>query len=295
MFFGRSGARVNLESCFSLLITCPAAETGYLKAQTVPEQSSIAYARLKFFVTAFPGEANDLTSLLAASKATGTAPAAPSSLSAIALSSNQIQLIWQDNSTNESSFKIERAPTSTGSWKQIATVGANVTIYTNAGLNASTTYYYRVRAYNQKGNSGYTAVAGATTLAVSTPCTVTISASASPSAGGSLTGGGPVSCNSSVTLTATSNIGYTFANWTEGGSVVSSSASYTFTASANRTLVANFVAAPTSSGITNNLTGCWAFDSASVSGTTALDSSGLGNHATLQGTTLPAIMPGKIA
>src|SRR6185436_19649112 len=34
--------------------------------------------------------------------------------------------------------------------------------------------------------------------------------------------------------------GYSFVNWTEGGTVVSSAASYTFTASANRTLVANF-------------------------------------------------------
>src|SRR5207302_8783172 len=39
--------------------------------------------------------------------------------------------------------------------------------------------------------------------------------------------------------------------------------------------------------------GYWTFDSANVSGTTALDSSGSGNNGTLQGTVLPSIVPGK--
>jgi uncharacterized repeat protein (TIGR02543 family) len=41
-------------------------------------------------------------------------------------------------------------------------------------------------------------------------------------------------------VTATANTGYTFANWTENGTVVSTNASYTFTVEANRNLVANF-------------------------------------------------------
>ncbi|MHB8339425.1 MAG: ice-binding family protein, partial [Ignavibacteriaceae bacterium] len=57
--------------------------------------------------------------------------------------------------------------------------------------------------------------------------------------------GGTFNSGSSVTITATANNGYTFANWTENGNVISVNASYTFTLSANRTLVANFTAAPT--------------------------------------------------
>jgi hypothetical protein len=49
------------------------------------------------------------------------------------------------------------------SFKQIATVGANVTTYADTGLKASTTYRYRVSAYNSGGNSGYSNIAGATT------------------------------------------------------------------------------------------------------------------------------------
>jgi len=69
-----------------------------------------------------------------------------------------------------------------------------------------------------------------------------VNVSASPSEGGTVTGGGVFQSGASCTVTATANTGYTFANWTENGSVVSSNASYTFTVNANRTLVANFTA-----------------------------------------------------
>jgi len=73
----------------------------------------------------------------------------------------------------------------------------------------------------------------------------TVATSESPAAGGITSGGGTVDDGSSVTVVATPNLGYTFANWTEGGVAVSSSATYTFTATADRALVANFTAVPT--------------------------------------------------
>jgi titin len=92
-------------------------------------------------------------------------PAAPTSLAATATSSSQINLSWVDNSDNESGFKIERCSDSgCTSFAQIATVGANGTTYSNTGLTASTTYSYRVRAYNGVGDSGYSNAASATTL-----------------------------------------------------------------------------------------------------------------------------------
>ena len=82
------------------------------------------------------------------------------------------------------------------------------------------------------------------------PVNYTISVSASPSAGGTVSGGGTFVAGSPHTVTATANGGYTFANWTENGSVVSSSASYVFTLNSNRSLVANFnvIAPPTFGG-----------------------------------------------
>src|SRR5439155_10077672 len=72
------------------------------------------------------------------------------------------------------------------------------------------------------------------------PAYVTVSTSSSPTGAGATTGGGTVTSGSGVTVTASANAGYTFANWTENGTVVSTSASYTFAANANRNLLANF-------------------------------------------------------
>jgi titin len=95
--------------------------------------------------------------------AVGPPPNAPSNLVATPMSSSRIDLTWQDNSSDETGFKIERK-TGSGSYAQIATVGAGVTSYNNTALTASTTYYYRVRAYNAAGNSDYSNEASATTL-----------------------------------------------------------------------------------------------------------------------------------
>jgi|GEM_PF-661388 len=95
--------------------------------------------------------------------AIGPPPAAPSSLVATPISSYQIDLTWQDNSGDETGFKIERK-TGSGSYSQIATVGAGVTGYSSTRLSASTTYSYRVRAYKSTLNSDYSEEATATTL-----------------------------------------------------------------------------------------------------------------------------------
>jgi hypothetical protein len=76
--------------------------------------------------------------------------------------------------------------------------------------------------------------------AVPTQCTYSIATSASPLGGGSAGPGGTANCGSSVTLCASPNAGYSFANWTENGSLACSTLCYTFTANTNRNLVANF-------------------------------------------------------
>jgi hypothetical protein len=91
-------------------------------------------------------------------------PAAPDSLIATPVSNGQINLTWTDHADNEGGFKIERKASAGGTFGQIATVGANVTSYSNTGLPAGKTYYYRVRAFNAGGNSAYSNEVNATTL-----------------------------------------------------------------------------------------------------------------------------------
>ena len=93
-------------------------------------------------------------------------PLAPSSLEALPVSENEINLSWTDNAVNEEGFKIERS-TDGLSFNQIATVGADVTVYTDSGLPPATNYAYRVRAYNSSGASNYSNTATSVTLSPS--------------------------------------------------------------------------------------------------------------------------------
>src|SRR6266478_927658 len=82
-----------------------------------------------------------------------TVPTAPSSLVATDSSTTQINLAWNDNSSNELGFKIYRK-LNNGPFSQVATtVSWNATSYNDTGLTADQTYSYEVIAYNSAGTS----------------------------------------------------------------------------------------------------------------------------------------------
>ncbi|HEV2844746.1 MAG TPA: fibronectin type III domain-containing protein, partial [Thermoanaerobaculia bacterium] len=90
-----------------------------------------------------------------------TAPAAPGALAAQAASTTEIDLTWQDNSSNEDAFRVEQLVD--GAFQEIRTVGAGVTSTRVGGLTAATPYSFRVRASNAAGDSVYSNTAAATT------------------------------------------------------------------------------------------------------------------------------------
>ena len=92
----------------------------------------------------------------------GTVPNDPTGLTASADSSSQITIDWADTANNESGFTIERS-LDNSAWSVIDTAGLNATRYTDTGLDSETLYYYRVKAFNATGDSGYTDTASATT------------------------------------------------------------------------------------------------------------------------------------
>jgi hypothetical protein len=77
-----------------------------------------------------------------------TDPAPPSNQAVTVMTSTTITIQWQDNSNNELGFQIQRATATIGPWIIAGNVGANVTSFTDVGLNPSTTYYYQVAAFN---------------------------------------------------------------------------------------------------------------------------------------------------
>ena len=66
------------------------------------------------------------------------------------VSGSKVTLKWDDTSSNELGFEIERKEGSKSKYRVVATVGQNVTTYTDTGLSPGTTYHYRVRAYNSQ-------------------------------------------------------------------------------------------------------------------------------------------------
>ncbi|MGH7451162.1 MAG: fibronectin type III domain-containing protein, partial [bacterium] len=143
---------------YTQIATVGANLTSYSNAGLKP---NTAYS---YRVFAYNAGGNSGYSNVANAKTLPSPPAAPSALAATVMSSNRIDLSWQDNANDELIFIIERKTGLLGTYAEIVKVNANVTSYSNTGLSPNTKYFYRVRAYkNVGGNSGYSNEASATT------------------------------------------------------------------------------------------------------------------------------------
>ena len=89
-------------------------------------------------------------------------------LFALNASAAQVSIAWDDNSLDETGFKIERAAAG-GGFVQIATVGANVVTYTDGTTVTGTEYSYRVSATNDAGTSNYSNTVSNAPLITSQP------------------------------------------------------------------------------------------------------------------------------
>ena len=93
-----------------------------------------------------------------------TVPAAPTGLTATAVSASAVDLARFDNATNETGYVLERSPNGTDSCTVVAgSLAASTTTYRDATVAASTAYWYRVKAVNGAGSSGYSNTATVTT------------------------------------------------------------------------------------------------------------------------------------
>jgi hypothetical protein len=105
-------------------------------------------------------------------------PFSPSNLILEVISPDQINVKWNDTSTNELGFAVERK-TGNGQFIEIGRVGQNVVIYNDKGLSANSSYTYRIRAYNNAGYSPYTEEKSATTQSLKFISTTDLSKSSS--------------------------------------------------------------------------------------------------------------------
>lgn len=106
---------------------------------------------------------------LALTATRSSVPTNPSNLTATAISDDRIDLDWNDNSNNETEFRVE-SKVGSGAFVDIGTVPANVSAASVIGHDPSTTYTFRVRAHNASGYSGYSNEASATTFSGPSVC-----------------------------------------------------------------------------------------------------------------------------
>jgi PKD repeat protein len=104
-------------------------------------------------------------------------PAAPSGLTA-RLATGAIVLTWQDNSSDETAFSLERSEYTGAAWTSfaaVATLPAGTTTYSDSSYTTRS-YRYRVRASNAAGPSAYSNTAEITVIGVVTVPTAVMSA-----------------------------------------------------------------------------------------------------------------------
>jgi PKD repeat protein len=138
-------------------------------------------------------------------------PEAPSLLTA-SFSGASVVLTWQDNSSSELGFYIERCE-GAGCTNFIGLFGdtsANISTYTDSLVTAGTTYGYRVVAYNAGGYSAYSNIASIAVGGVSTPSPTPVPTNTPTNtpAPGTSTGFLSPSANAAQTSSAGDNNGY---------------------------------------------------------------------------------------
>ena len=161
---------------------------------------------------------------------------------------SSLTITWQDNSTNEAGFNVERATSAAGPFNQIAAVGENVTSYVDSNLPEATNFCYRVNAFSSAGASPYTSVTCGFTKATLSLVSAGAGQITSSPTGINCT----VNCNvqvagnSNVTLTATAAAGSVFAGWS---GACGGTGSCTLTTNSQKSVTANFAlsAAPINS------------------------------------------------
>lgn len=91
-------------------------------------------------------------------------PTAPFYPSVDLAASDRLLVKWNDYSNNETGFKVERRFGLKGAWAQIGVAPENALNFEDKGLAPRTQYCYRLRAFNNMGDSTYSNITCASTL-----------------------------------------------------------------------------------------------------------------------------------
>ncbi len=192
-------------------------------------------------------------------------PPAPDCLEAQG-KTDRVSIGWCDNVRGHLGYKIQRKIGSSGTWQLLKTTGPSVHEYDDFNVVAGNTYFYRVCAYNNAGDSPFTNETwGALRLG-----SYTVTTSSSPAAGGTTTGRGTYQAGTQITVSATPNPGYSFDRWSENGIDLPFGRSFNLTVNSDSAFIAHFRSTSTNPKINrvrpNPAPGSWAPVRMTISG-----------------------------
>jgi hypothetical protein len=219
--------------------------------------------------------------------------AAPTNLSATAVSAGEIDLAWTDNASNATGYEVDSSPDGVN-WSQLGLLPATATSYADRSVSGGTTAYYRVLAFNGPTRSSPSNTATATTVPAA-PANVTaqtLSETSVTVSWGDVTGeNGFVVERSPDGSTGWTQVGTTSAdvtNFVNTGlnpgttywyriRAVDASGSSTPSTATSVTTTADVVATPTgltgsANGTTNQVTLTWTDNAANATGTRVMRS-----------------------
>lgn len=85
----------------------------------------------------------------------GSVPSDPTGLTLTSLSSRSVMAVWNNGALNEDTCRLERKTGSGGAYAEITFTGKNIRAFYDNTVTSGVTYFYRVKARNSNGDSGY--------------------------------------------------------------------------------------------------------------------------------------------
>ncbi|MFH1898349.1 MAG: PQQ-binding-like beta-propeller repeat protein [Candidatus Desantisbacteria bacterium] len=139
--------RASQDTDFQEIASIASGATSYMDIKLV------ANSTYHYRMNAVKGNEHSIYSNTVVVKTPNTIPKPPDNLILVAASREAIHISWQDNSSNETGFRIERAEGGSTEYKVIATVERNICNFEDTDILGRGTYQYQVVAYNDIGES----------------------------------------------------------------------------------------------------------------------------------------------